>query len=226
MNILENVEEIRRKIEAVAAKAGRNPQEILLVGVSKTKPVELIKEAVDCGITILGENRVQEIMEKYEHISGAQWHLIGHLQKNKVKYIVDKVALIHSVDSYELAIEIDKQAKKISKVQDILIQVNISGEESKSGIAPEETENLCRRVAELGNVKIKGFMTMAPRLAEDEELHNIFGGLRVLMESIKGKNIENTDLKELSMGMSGDYEVAIMEGATIVRVGTGIFGTR
>ena len=226
MGILENLNEVLGKIAAAAEKSGRNPDEITLVAVSKTKPVELIKEAVGCGVTQLGENRVQEVMEKFEYIEGANWHLIGHLQKNKVKYIVDKAVLIHSVDSFELAKEIDKHAKKVGKIQDILIQVNISGEESKSGIEPLNAEEICRQVAKLENVKIKGFMTMAPREAGESELHRIFGGLKALMEEIKEKNIENVELKELSMGMSGDYEIAIMEGATIVRVGTGIFGTR
>ncbi len=226
MSILENIKEVQRRISESAKKVGRNPDEITLVAVSKTKPVRLIKEATQCGITQLGENRVQEVMEKFEHIDGAQWHLIGHLQKNKVKYIVDKVSLIHSVDSYELAKEIDKQAKKIGKIQEILIQVNISGEESKSGIEPENAEGVCRQVSELENVRIKGFMTMAPREADENELHKIFGGLKALMEEIKEKNIENVELEELSMGMSGDYEIAVMEGATIVRVGTGIFGMR
>lgn len=226
MGILENIREVQAKISVSAKKVGRNPEEITLVAVSKTKPVELIKEAVKCGMTQLGENRVQEVLEKYEYVDGAQWHLIGHLQKNKVKYIVDKAVLIHSVDSVELAREIDKHAKKVGKIQDILIQVNISGEESKSGVEPENAEEICRQVAQLDNVKIKGFMTMAPREADENELHRIFGGLKALMEEIKEKNIENVDLKELSMGMSGDYEIAVMEGATIVRVGTGIFGAR
>lgn len=226
MGILENIREVQAKISESAKKVGRNPEEITLVAVSKTKPVELIKEAVKCGMTQLGENRVQEVLEKYEYVDGAQWHLIGHLQKNKVKYIVDKAVLIHSVDSVELAREIDKHAKKVGKIQDILIQVNISGEESKSGVEPENAEEICRQVAQLDNVKIKGFMTMAPREADENELHRIFGGLKALMEEIKEKNIENVDLKELSMGMSGDYEIAVMEGATIVRVGTGIFGAR
>lgn len=226
MNILENIEDVRNRIKIASEKAGRNPEDVTLIGVSKTKPVELIKEAVECGITRLGENRVQEIMEKYEHIDGAQWHLIGHLQKNKVKYIIDKVALIHSVDSVELAKEIDKQAKKTGRIQEILLQINISGEESKFGIEPDKTEEVCREVAKLENVKIKGFMTMAPRGADENELHSIFGGLRELLEKIKKLDIENVDLKELSMGMSGDYEIAISEGATLVRVGTGIFGTR
>lgn len=226
MSICENVEEVRGKIIASAKAAGRNPDDVLLLGVTKTKPAEVIEEAVSCGVTSLGENRVQELLEKFGELKGVKWHLIGHLQKNKVKYIIDKVELIHSLDSLELAEEIQKQARKIGKIQEVLIQVNVSGEESKFGCPPDKTEELCRRVAELPNVRIKGFMTMAPKGAEEDELHVIFGGLRNLMNEIKTKNIENTELKELSMGMSGDYETAVSEGATIVRVGTGIFGNR
>ncbi|MBQ2891089.1 MAG: YggS family pyridoxal phosphate-dependent enzyme [Clostridia bacterium] len=226
MGILENIKEVEKKIENAAKSAGRKRDEITLIGVSKTKPVSLIKEAVGCGIRVLGENRVQEIMEKFDHIEGAVWHLIGHLQKNKVKYIIDKVDLIHSVDSLELAKEIDKQAKKFDKVQKILIQVNISGEESKFGLPKEEVLPLLNEVKSLENVKVKGLMTMAPLGAGEDELHEIFGGLKKLSIDIKEKKVDNIDMEELSMGMSGDFEIAILEGATMVRVGTGIFGHR
>ena len=226
MGILENIKEANRKIENAAEAAGRDRNEITLIGVSKTKPVSLIKEAVGCGIRVLGENRVQEIMEKFDHIEGAVWHLIGHLQKNKVKYIIDKVDLIHSVDSLELAKEIDKQAKKFDKVQKILIQVNISGEESKFGLPKEEVLPLLNEVKSLENVKVKGFMTMAPFGASEDELHEIFGGLKKLSIDIKEKKVDNIDMEELSMGMSGDFEIAILEGATMVRIGTGVFGHR
>lgn len=226
MGILENIREVNRKIENAAKIAGRDRSEITLIGVSKTKPVSLIKEAVDCGIRVLGENRVQEIMEKFDHIKGATWHLIGHLQKNKVKYIIDKVDLIHSVDSLELAKEIDKQAKKFNKVQKILIQVNISGEESKFGLPKEEVLPLLEEVKSLENVKVKGLMTMAPLGAGEDELHKIFGGLKKLSIDIKEKKVDNIDMEELSMGMSGDFEIAVAEGATMVRVGTGVFGHR
>lgn len=226
MGILENIKEVEKKIENAAKSAGRERNEITLIGVSKTKPVSLIKEAVDCGIRVLGENRVQEIMEKFDHIEGAVWHLIGHLQKNKVKYIIDKVDLIHSVDSLELAQEIDKQAKKFDKVQKILIQVNISGEESKFGLPKEEVLPLLNEVKSLENVKVKGLMTMAPLGAGEDELHEIFGGLKKLSIDIKEKKVDNIDMEELSMGMSGDFEIAILEGATMVRVGTGVFGHR
>ncbi|MBR2916329.1 MAG: YggS family pyridoxal phosphate-dependent enzyme [Clostridia bacterium] len=226
MGILENIKEVNKKIENAAKSANRDKSEVTLIGVSKTKPVSLIKEAVECGIEHLGENRVQEIMEKFDHIKGAKWHLIGHLQKNKVKYIVDKVELIHSVDSLELAKEIDKQAKKIGKVQSVLIQVNISGEESKFGLPKEEVIPLLEEVKSFENVKVKGLMTMAPLGAGEDELREIFGGLKKLSIDIREKNIDNISMEELSMGMSGDFEIAVSEGATMVRVGTGIFGHR
>ncbi len=226
MRVCENIKETLEKIENCAKVAKRNPKDITLIAVTKTKPVSLIKEAVECGLLEFGENRVQEVLEKYDEIDGVSWHLIGHLQKNKVKYIIDKVKLIHSVDSLDLAKEIDRQAKKIEKIQEILIQVNISGEESKFGIKPNEAASLCEAIKDLENIKVKGLMTMAPLGAEESELHKIFGGLRKLSIDIREKNIDNIDMEELSMGMSGDFEIAVSEGATMVRVGTGIFGTR
>lgn len=226
MSVYENIESVRQKISAASQRAGRSENEITLIGVSKTKPVDLINEAIECGICDLGENRVQEVLEKFDKIENARWHLIGHLQKNKVKYIVDKAVLIHSVESFELAKEIDKQAKKIGKIQDILIQVNVSGEESKFGVTPRETLSLCEAVSELENVRVKGLMTMAPMGSSESELRFVFGGLRKLCDEIKNADIKNIEMKHLSMGMSGDYEIAIEEGATMVRVGTGIFGTR
>lgn len=226
MSVRDNVSEVRRRISAAATRAGRDEREITLIGVSKTKPVELILEGVDCGICELGENRVQEVLEKFDKIRNVKWHLIGHLQKNKVKYIVDKAELIHSVDSPELAREIDRQAKKAGKVQKILVQVNVSGEESKFGIDPAEAISLCKEISQMENIRVKGLMTMAPMGASEAELREIFGGLRKLSVDIGNQKIDNIDMDELSMGMSGDYEIAIEEGATMVRVGTGIFGTR
>ncbi len=226
MSVRENVENVRKRISAAAKRANRNESEITLIGVSKTKPVELIKEGVDCGICELGENRVQEVLEKYDKIENVRWHLIGHLQKNKVKYIVDKAELIHSVDSLELAKEIDKQAKKIGKVQKILLEINISGEESKFGITPAEAIPLCGEISRFENIKAEGLMTMAPKEAAEVELRRIFGGLKKLSEEIRSRQIPGIDMRELSMGMSGDYEIAVEEGATMVRVGTGIFGAR
>lgn len=226
MSIYENLKEVERRISDAAKRAGRDGSEITLIAVSKTKPIGLIKEAIDCGVSNLGENRVQEVMEKFDEIEGARWHLIGHLQKNKVKYIIDKAEFIHSVDSLDLAKEIDKQARKANKVQKILIQVNVSGEESKFGISPDEVLNLLKDISVLENVKVKGLMTMAPKDATEKELREIFGGLKRIMLDIRDKKLDNIDMDELSMGMSGDFEIAVEEGATMVRVGTGIFGAR
>ncbi len=223
MSIYENIENVRQKISLSAKKSGRKESDITLIGVSKTKPVDLIKEAVDGGVCELGENRVQEVLEKFDKIQNANWHLIGHLQKNKVKYIVDKAEYIHSVDSLELAKEINKQAEKIGKIQKVLIQVNVSGEESKFGVKPEAVLPLCNGIKDFKNIKVKGLMTIAVKDATETELREVFGGLRKIFEKI---NIENIDMEHLSMGMSGDYEIAIEEGATMVRVGTGIFGSR
>ncbi len=223
MGICENIENVRQKIADAAKRAGRKPEEITLIGVSKTKPVTLISEAVDCGIIQLGENRVQEVMEKFVKLSGVKWHLIGHLQRNKVKYIIDKAEYIHSLDSFELAKEIDRQAKKVGKIQKVLVQVNVSGEESKSGISPKEAAFFCESISSFENIRVKGLMTMAPKDADEKELRAVFGGLKRLSGEI---NIPHTEMKHLSMGMSGDYEIAIEEGATMVRVGTGIFGSR
>lgn len=229
MDIKENIKTVLNKISAAQERRCGKSKECLktqLVAVSKTKPPELIREAMECGITVFGENRVQELLEKYDKLPGAVWHLIGHLQKNKVKYIIDKVALIHSVDSTELAKEIDKYARKIGKIQEILLQVNISGEESKFGMEKSDVLNACREISGLENVKVKGFMTMAPKNAPEDELRKIFGGLLNFSLEIENEHIENIETKCLSMGMSGDFEIAVEEGATLVRIGSGIFGER
>ena len=165
-------------------------------------------------------------MEKYDAVKPVRWHLIGHLQKNKIKYIIDKVELIHSVDSFELAKEIDKHAKKIDKVQRILLEVNVSGEESKFGIRPEECEDLCKRISELENVKVEGLMTIAPFVDDEKILKDVFSGLKNLASDISAKSLKNVDMTELSMGMTNDFSIAIECGSTIIRVGTGIFGKR
>ena len=218
---------VNEKIERSANLAGRNPEDIKLVAVTKTYGAYIINEAISCGVTDIGENRVQEVMEKYDDVKPVRWHIIGHLQKNKVKYIIDKAELIHSVDSFELAKEIDRQAKKIEKVQNVLIEVNISGEESKFGVLPEDCEDLCRQISEsFDNVKIQGLMTVAPYTQDERLLRNVFEGLRDLASEISDNGIEKVDMTELSMGMTNDYPLAISCGATIVRVGTGIFGKR
>ena len=222
-----NISEVKKRISEAAKAAGRNENEVTLIAVSKTKPVEMIKEAYDTGIRDFGENKVQEIMEKYPLLpSDIRWHLIGHLQTNKVKYIIDKVCMIHSVDSLKLAEEISRQAVKHNVTVDILIEVNVAAEESKFGVRPEDAIDLCRDISTLPGIRIRGLMTVAPFTSDPEENRLVFCALRQLFVDIDGKNIDNVCMDCLSMGMSGDYTVAIEEGATFVRVGTSIFGQR
>lgn len=225
--IIENIQEIEKKMAAAAARAGREKEDILLLAVSKTIDVPRIKEAVEYGLTSLGENKVQEIIDKYEPMGeGIQWHLIGHLQTNKVKYIIDKVKLIHSVDSLKLAKEISKRAAQKDVTANILIEINIANEDSKFGVKPENTENLIREISSLEHICVKGLMTVAPFVENPEENRQYFRHMKELLVDINAKKIDNVNMNVLSMGMTGDYEVAIEEGATIVRVGTGIFGKR
>lgn len=225
--IQQNIAEVEKRVADAAARAGRKREDVLLLAVSKTKPVELIKEAVACGLTSLGENKVQEIMEKYEPIGpGVHWHLIGHLQTNKVKYIIDKVDMIHSVESLRLAEEINKRAAAKDLVMDILVEVNMADEESKFGVKPEEVEAFLHDLSQLPNIRVRGLMTVAPFVENPEENRVYFRKMRELLVDMNGKKIDNINMDTLSMGMTGDYEVAIEEGATIVRVGTGIFGER
>ena len=226
-SIKENIENINAKIEAACQRSGRKREEVLFLVVSKTIDVPRIKEAVACGMTSLGENKVQEIMDKYEPMGeGIKWHLIGHLQTNKVKYIIDKVELIHSVESIKLAEEISKRAVAKGVTANILLEVNVAGEESKFGIKPEECEQMVREISVMPNVVIKGLMTVAPAVENEEENRKYFRQMKQLLVDINSKKIDNVNMTELSMGMTGDYEVAIEEGATIVRIGTGVFGAR
>ena len=197
-----------------------------ICAVTKTVDVDTINRAYAAGIRVIGENRVQEILEKYDSVKPVRWHLIGHLQKNKVKYIIDKVEMIHSVDSLDLAKEIDRRAAKIGKVQKILLEVNVSGEESKFGIKPNECAELCREIAQLKNTEIHGLMTVAPYTDDKELLKGIFRRLKQISLDIWAEKMDTVYMDELSMGMTNDYELAIAEGATMVRVGTGIFGKR
>lgn len=225
--VKENLVFVEEQIKKACEKAGRNREEVTLIAVSKTKPVTLIEEVIDCGIREFGENKVQEIMDKYETVkTPVNWHMIGHLQRNKVKYIVDKVCLIHSVDSYRLAAMIDQEAAKKGVNCDILIEVNIAKEDTKYGVMEEEVLPLVEQISKLSNIRIKGLMTIAPFVENSEKNRVHFRNLRNLYVDIKTKNIDNVDMKILSMGMTNDYEVAIEEGATMVRVGTGIFGQR
>ena len=223
----DNFETVEKNVAAACARAGRNRSEVTLIAVSKTKPVDMLREVYDAGARDFGENKVQEICEKYDKLpSDIKWHMIGHLQRNKVKQVIDKVSLIHSVDSYRLAQEISVQAQKKGLTIPILVEVNIAGEESKFGISAEDTIQLVEEIAELPNLKIQGLMTIAPFVEDPEENRLYFRQIKQLSVDIKNKNIDNVSMDVLSMGMTGDYEVAIEEGATMVRVGTGIFGAR
>lgn len=225
--IKENLAEVEQKICAACKRAGRDRSEVTLITVSKTNPVSSLKEAMDCGIRIFGENKVQEMLEKQEELpDDLEWHMIGHLQRNKVKYLMGRVALIHSVDSFRLAQEISKEAVKQNITQDILVEINVAEEESKFGITTNEAIDLVSEIANLPNIHIKGLMTIAPFVADPEENREVFRALKKLSVDIRRKNIDNVTMNVLSMGMTNDYEVAIEEGATMVRVGTGIFGKR
>ena len=222
-----NLREVEQNILAACEKAGRSREEITLIAVSKTKPVSLLEDAYHAGVRDFGENKVQEMCEKYEVMEkNIRWHMIGHLQTNKVKYLVGKTALIHSVDSYKLACEIEKQAAKHDCVMDILIEVNIAEEESKFGLSEEEVIDLVKQIAKLPHVRIQGLMTVAPYVVDSEENRPFFRKIKQLSVDIDNQNIDNVSMNILSMGMTGDYMVAIEEGATMVRVGTGIFGER
>ncbi len=225
--IRENYQAVEQKVCEACKRSKRAREEVTLIAVSKTKPVSMIQEAIKAGATVFGENKVQELCEKYEELpKHLHWHMIGHLQRNKVKYIVDKAELIHSVDSFRLAQEINKEAIKKELTVNILIEVNVAEEESKFGVGVEETEDLIREIAKLSNIKVQGLMTIAPYVENPEENRGVFRTLKKLAVDIKMKNIDNVRMDVLSMGMTGDYQVAIEEGATMVRVGTGIFGER
>ncbi len=227
MSIAENLKAVQGRIVAAAERSGRDPSSIKLVVVTKTVDTERIQEAVAANATILGENRVQEAKEKIEKLGlVAHWHLIGHLQTNKAKYAVKLFDMIHSVDSLELAKELDKQAAKINKKLAVLIEVSIAGEASKAGVAIHDAPALVQEAAKLKNISIKGLMTIPPLLDDPEAVRPYFRKLRELAASIARENIPGLSMQELSMGMSGDFETAVEEGATLVRVGTAIFGAR
>lgn len=219
---------VKKNVENACKKVGRDPREVTIIAVSKTKPLEMVEELRKNKVMDFGENKVQELKDKYERISWpVRWHLIGHLQTNKVKYIVDKVALIHSVDSVHLAKQIDKEAAKhnITEVP-ILLQVNFAHEDSKFGMDPKDVEEVILEVSKLEHVKIKGLMQIAPFVDDPEDNRKYFKAMKQLSVDINNKNFDNVDMSILSMGMTNDYEVAVEEGATMVRVGTGIFGER
>ncbi len=226
-SIRENIDAVNRIKGQAAVKSGREPEDVLLCAVTKTRTAEEINEAIDAGITDIGENKVQEIMDKFDSVRPVRWHMIGHLQTNKVKYIIDKVSMIHSVDSLHLAQEIDRRAAQHNIAMDILIQVNSAQEESKFGIAADETEGMIRDILDrCPNLRIRGLMCIAPFAADPEDVRVYFAQVKKLYDQYGSIEHENLDFKYLSMGMSHDYEVAISEGSNLIRVGTAIFGER
>ena len=226
--ITDNIDHVEKKIAEACERAGRPRESVQLIAVSKTKPVPDLMEALNYGHNVFGENKVQEIRDKVEAMGteGIHWHMIGHLQANKVKYLIGVVDLIHSVDNDKLAAEIEKQAAKHDVVMDVLCEVNMAGEETKFGLKPEETMDFVKRISELPHLKVRGLMTIAPYTEDPESNRVYFKGLKELKDRINAEHIPGVDMDTLSMGMTGDYEVAIEEGATLVRVGTGIFGER
>lgn len=227
MDLSENLKSIEENICAACKNAGRDRKEVTLIAVSKTKPVSMIETVYADGIRDFGENKVQELCDKIETLpDDIHWHMIGHLQTNKVKYIVGKTALIHSVDSLHLAEEIEKQAVKKDVTVPILVEVNIAEEESKFGLSRDETMTMVMEIAKLSHIRIQGLMTIAPFVENAEDNRRYFQQIRQLSVDIREQNIDNVNMDILSMGMTGDYMVAIEEGATMVRVGTGIFGER
>lgn len=220
ISIEKNLEYVNEKIKSINKDAS-------LIAVTKTIDNDKVNEAIDLGVTDIGENRVQEIEKKYDEIKGdVNWHMIGHLQSNKVKYIIDKVCLIHSLDRKSLAKEIQKRAKQNDMVAEVLVQVNVSEEETKFGLKVDQVMSFMENMKNYPNIKVKGLMTMAPHEEDTEKTRPVFKKLRELSEEIESKNFENVEMKHLSMGMTNDYEIALEEGATLVRVGTGIFGDR
>lgn len=222
--IQDNVKRVMEEIARAAVASGRKPEDITLVGVTKTVTAAQAKELIDAGVTNLGENRVQSLLDKYETLKDEPaWHLIGHLQTNKVKYIADKVSMIHSVDSLKLAEEIDRRFQMAGRTANILVQVNVSGEESKFGIQPEDAFPLMESLSQLKNIQVCGLMTMAPKTDHPDDCRKFFYGLHKLSVDIRDKKYDNINMGQLSMGMSGDFREAILEGATIVRIGSALF---
>lgn len=226
--MIDRLERIRERIKKAAEKTDRAADSIRLIAVSKTMPAEVVQEAIEAGVTDLGENYIQEAREKINTLATADvnWHFIGHLQSNKAKYAVRLFDLIHSVDSLKLAQELNKYAQKIDKIQAVLVQVNVAKEKSKSGVHVENTLELLKNIAQLENIAVQGLMTMPPYFNAPEKVRPFFAALRRLRDQINAAGLPNIALDELSMGMTGDFEAAIEEGATMVRIGTAIFGAR
>lgn len=227
LTLKKNIEAVLSKVKYAATVSNRESKDIGLIAVTKTVDVDTIKEAIDYGILHIGENKVQELVKKYDQIGKAvKWHLIGHLQRNKVRHIIDKVDLIHSLDSYRLAKEIDKRAKNIDRIVECLLQVNVSGEKTKYGVSPDEVDHILREISPLHNVQVVGLMTMAPHVEDKEKTRQYFRALKNIFDQVAEKDLPNVKMKYLSMGMSNDFEIAVEEGANFIRVGTSIFGER
>lgn len=228
MSIKENIDEILKRKNEAALRCGRSPEDITIIAVSKTVDASRAREAVMGGLENLGENRVQEIMNKYDELQDLQvkWHMIGHLQKNKVKYIIDKVELIHSVESIELAAEINKRASQHNIISNILIELNIGEEESKFGINEISVYDFVSSMEQFENIKVMGLMTVAPYCENPEDVRWVFKKMKDIFDKISSMNLKNTQMKYLSMGMTNDFEIAIEEGSNIVRIGTAVFGKR
>lgn len=225
--IKENLETVQKRISETVLKTGRQPGDITLVAVTKTVPADLVNQAIGCGVSVIGENRVQEAVQKYPEITGSvQWHLIGHLQSNKAKKAVEMFSLIHSVDSLDLAQEIGRRALAADKVQEILLEVNTSGEPQKYGFQTGDVINAVSEIKDVKGVKVMGLMTVAPLTEDDQRVRKAFRRLRIIFQEAAKLNLPNVQMKHLSMGMSGDFETAIEEGSTMVRIGSAIFGAR
>ncbi|MCD7819140.1 MAG: YggS family pyridoxal phosphate-dependent enzyme [Lachnospiraceae bacterium] len=223
----ENLQVVEENISQACARSGRKRDDVLLIAVSKTKPVEMIQEIYQEGIRDFGENHPQEIRDKFPQCpSDIRWHMIGHLQTNKIKYIIERTCMVHSVDSVHLAEAISKAAVQCDRVMPVLVEINMAKEPSKYGIMPEDTEEFIRQISVLPGIRVEGLMTIAPYTESPEDNRVHFRNMHQLFIDIRNKNIDNVNICHLSMGMTGDYEVAIEEGATMVRVGTGIFGAR
>lgn len=223
----ENYRAVRQKIDEACIRVGRDPSEVTLIAVSKTKPLSMIEELMEAGVADFGENKPQELKEKYDALAlPPRFHMIGHLQRNKVKYVAERACMIHSLDSLRLAEAIQEEAEKRGRIMPVLIEVNVAGEESKFGVRPEDAPDLIEKAAVFPNISIQGLMTIAPFVENPEENRVHFQNLYKLFIDIKARNIDNVNMCSLSMGMTNDYEVAVEEGATMVRVGTGIFGAR
>lgn len=226
-NLVDAINNVKQNIRDAAIKSGRSPDDVLLLGVTKTVDVEMMQKIYDLGVLHFGENRVQEYLKKSDIIKReCHWHIIGRLQTNKVKYLDQRITLIHSLDRIELAEAIQMRGQRLNHTFSVLVQVNVSGEGTKAGIYPDDLRNFILKISKMGNINVKGLMTIAPYTEEPQEVRYVFKEIKKLAVDIEREKVENVSMEELSMGMSGDYKIAIEEGATIVRIGSALFGER